>query len=401
MGNNPSKAMLLFIILSITSLVFGVGAVTPALADIAKAFPKSRHETIQMIATVPALLIMVSTLVCGQLSRRMRKKTLVLIGMSLYGIGGILPAFWGGIPFILAMRGVFGIGCGFIMPLSQGLIADFFQGRDRDVFMGYRSSAAAIFGMIFTYAGGTLCAIHWRHTFFSYLLVIPVFLVILFLMPEPERQATAASGEKGSLTPAMWFYVAMYFLYNVTMMCFITNAAFVMSAAKVGDAGAIAKIMMIQSVGGILAGFLLGTLTRGMKNFTLVFALGFLALAFVILNIVNTAIPFAIACAIWGFGFGTFNPAIALKVIGSVSKADATRALAILNCALGVGQFISPHVYSTVNGWLGLVGPRASWMVAAACFVAAFVVSLVVTALNPMRLKLRAEEKASGTPPRL
>jgi MFS family permease len=382
--------MLLFVTLTITSLVFGGGVVAPALADIAKAFPESSHETIQMIATVPSLLIMVSTLICGQLSRKMRKKTLALIGMTLYGIGGILPAFGGGILFILIMRGVFGIGSGFIVPLSQGLIADYFQGRDRDVFMGYRSSTAAIFGMIFTYAGGTLCAIYWRYTFFSYLLVIPVFFVILFLMPEPERQATVSSGDKGSLTPAMWFYVAMYFLYNVTMMCFITNAAFVMSAAKVGDAGTIAKITMIQSVGGITAGFLLGRVTRVMKNFTLVLALGFLALAFVILNLVNTAIPFAIACAVWGFGFGTFNPAIALKVIGSVSKADATRGLAILNCAMGVGQFISPQVYGTVNGWLGLEGPRAAFIVAAVCFVAAFVVALVITAWKPMRLKLRA-----------
>ena len=135
--------------------------------------------------------------------------------------------------------------------------------------------------------------------------------------------------------------------------------------------------MALQSIGGIAAGFLLGWVTKAIKDFTLVFALGFLALAFVILNFVNTALMFAIACAIWGFGFGTFNPAIALKVIGSVPKSAATRALAILTCAMGIGQFISPRVYRYVNGWIGLEGPRASWIVAAVCFVAAFLVSSV------------------------
>jgi len=385
METNPSKAMLLFIVLSITSLVYGVGAVSPALADIAKAFPEKSHETIQLIATLPSLLIMATTLLCGHLSRRMRKKTLVLIGMTLYGVGGILPAFFGGMAFILIMRGVFGAGCGFLIPLSQGLIADFFQGRDRDVYMGYRSSTASIFGIFFTVAGGSLCAIYWRHTFFAYLFVIPVLLLILFKMPEPERQKTAAGGDKGSLTPAMWFFVTMYFLYNVTMMCFITNAAFVMSASKVGNARTISYIMALQSIGGITAGLLLGWVTRVMKNFTLVFALGFLAFAFVILNFVDSALMFGVACAIWGLGFGTFNPAIALKVIGSVPKSAATRALAILTCAMGVGQSISPRVYGSVNSLIGLEGPRASWVVAAVCFVAAFVISLIKTALKSQK----------------
>jgi MFS family permease len=382
MENNPNKMMLLFLVLSITSLAYGVSAVSPALADIARVFPDRSPETIQMIATMPQLTIMATTLLCGQLSRRMRKKTLVLTGMVLYGFGGILPAFFGGINFILIMRGVFGAGCGFLIPLSQGLIADFFQGRDREIFMGYRSSTAAIFGMFFTMAGGSLCAIYWRHTFFAYLFVIPIFLLILLKMPEPERQKLSAMSDKGALTPAMWFFVAMYFLYNVTMMCFITNAAFVMAASKVGNARTIGIIMALQSIGGIAAGFLLGWVTKVIKNFTLVLALGFLALAFVMLNFVNTALMFAVACAIWGFGFGTFNPAIALKVIGSVPQSAATRALAILTCAMGIGQFISPRVYETVNGWIGLGGPRASWIIAAVCFVGAFLVSLLKTVLK-------------------
>ncbi len=377
--------MLLFIVLSITSLVYGVGAVSPALADLAKAFPEESHETIQMIATLPSLLIMAATLLCGHLSRRMRKKTLVLIGMTLYGVGGILPAFFGGMAFILVMRGVFGAGCGFLIPLSQGLVADFFQGRDRDVYMGYRSSTASIFGIFFTVVGGSLCAIYWRYTFFAYLFVIPVLLLILVKMPEPERQKTTAGGDKGSLTPAMWFFVTMYFLYNVAMMCFITNAAFVMSASKVGNAQTISYIMALQSIGGITAGLLLGWVTRVMKNFTLVFALGFLAFAFVILNVVDSALMFGVACAIWGLGFGTFNPAIALKVIGSVPKSAATRALAILTCAMGVGQSISPRVYGFVNSLIGLEGPRASWIVAAVCFVAAFVISLIKAALKQQK----------------
>ncbi len=385
--------MLLAVVLTVTSLVFGTSAASPALADIAKAFPDKSKETIQMIITIPPLLIMVSTLICGQLSRRMHKKILVLLGMALFGIGGVAPAFYGDLTFILIMRGVFGAGTGFLIPISQGLIADYFQGRDRDIFMGYRSATASIFGMFYTMVGGYLCAIYWRHTFLTYLIVVPAFLFILFKMPEPQVQKAAAGGNKASeLTRSMWFYVTMYFLYNVAMMCFLTNAAFVMEASDVGSAKTIGFIMTISSVGGITAGVLLGWFTKVLKNFTIILALGCLTLGFVMLNFVDSAIMFTIASAIWGMGFGTFNPTIALKVIASVPKTAATLGLAILNCAMGIGQFISPIVYSSLVKVIGLEGPRASWAIAAICFVGALAVALVKTAINQQRNAVPASE---------
>jgi MFS family permease len=264
------------------------------------------------------------------------------------------------------------------------LIADYFQGSDREVFMGYRSSTASIFGMLFTMAGGYLCSIQWRNTFFAYLIVVPVFLLVLLKMPEPEVPKPAAKGDKAApLTRTMWHYVVMYFLYNVTMMCFLTDAAFVMSASNMGTARTIGFVMTISNVGGITAGILLGWFTRVLKNFTIVFALCCLALGFVLLNFVQTALSFTIASAIWGIGFGTFNPTMALKIIGSVPKSAATLALAILTCAMGIGQFISPVVYFHLNKFIGLAGPRASWVVAAVCFVGASVVALVKVALRP------------------
>jgi len=385
MNNHSEKATLLLVVLAVTSLVYGNGAASPALADIAKAFPEQSPERIQLVVTIPPLLVMLSTLLCGQLSRVMRKKTLVLIGMALFGIGGIAPALFGGLTFILVMRGVFGAGCGFLTPLSQGLVADYFQGRDRDVFMGYRGSIAGIFGMFFTMAGGYLCTTYWRHTFYAYLIVVPVALLISIKMPEPEQRKPAGRDTSAGLTPSMWFYVLMYFLYNVAMMCFLTNAAFVMAASNVGTAGTIGFIMTVQSLGSVAAGFLLGLVTRVFKNFTLVLALGFLALGFTLLNYVNTAVTFTIASAIWGIGFGTFNPAIALKIIGSVRKDAATLALAVLTSAMGIGQFISPMVYAFITKAAGLEGPRAPWIVAAVCFSAAFLLTFLKASLRTQR----------------
>ncbi len=384
----PGKLQLFVIVLAVTSLVFGTRAVAPALADIAKAFPERSRETIQMIVTLPPLFIMFSTLICGQLSRKFRKKPLVLIGMLLFGIGGISPTFFGDLNFLLLMMAVLGAGNGFLVPLSQSLVADYFEGRDREVFMGYRSSNASIFGMIFSLLGGSLCAIHWRLTFLSFLLAVPMLLLVLFKMPAGENPKAAAEGDAGaSLTGRMWFYVAMYFLFNIAGISIATNAAFVMSGCGIGTR-TIGIIMTISAAGSITAGIVLGYTTKAFKHRTIVLALGFLAAGFNLLIYVRTPAMFTLGMALFGFGFGTFIPTMVLKIIGSVPKAATTLALSILTCALGTGQFVSPIFYSFINGLLGLRSPRASWIVAAACFSGAFVAALASTARAPKAPKI-------------
>jgi len=392
MNDQPSKRLLLFVVLTIGSLTFGVGAATPALADIARAFPEVRSQTIQMVVTIPSLLIMISTLVCGVLSRFTGKKTLVVIGMLLFGIGGVAPAFYGGITFILIMRGVFGVGTGFLLPLSQALVGDYFEGRDRDVFMGYASSNAAVFGIVFTLLGGFLCNIYWRYTFYAHLLVVPAFLIVLAKMPQAAKQRETerlktiglrpAGPKSAGLTVRSWFYIAAYFIYNIVLFCFITDLAFVISADKVGNAGTAGVVMTFSSIGGIVAGVILGWVTKAFREYAIVFALAFLAAGSVLLLFVQTAPMFMAAYALWGLGFGTFNPLIILAVMGSVEKSATAFALAVLTSAMGIGQFISPMFYSLIHNLSGFDGARSSWTVAASCFVAAAVILPVLIALR-------------------
>jgi MFS family permease len=386
--NQPGKYLLLFIVLALGSLTFGVNAATPALAGIAKAFPDVNPRLIKMVITIPSLLIMPSTLICGALSRVMGKKKLVVIGMLLFTIGGLMPAFYGGVLFILIMRGVFGVGTGFLLPINQSLVADYFEGSDRDAYIGYSSSNAAIWGIVFTLLGGFLCDIYWRYTFYAYLLAIPVLLFILTKMPEsPKRRETERSKSPG-LTGKAWSWIVVYFIYNVVMFCFITDIAFVISSDKVGNAGTAGVAMTFSSVGGIAAGLILGWVTRLFRNYAFVFALTFLTAGAILLVVAHTAVMFMLGCGVWGLGFGIFNSLIILQIMGSVTKSAMAFALAVLMSAMGIGQFISPIYYSFISNLFGLQSPRSPWIVATACFVAALLVSPVIIALKSRQGKL-------------
>lgn len=390
MKDQPSKLLLLLIVLAIGSLTFGVNAPTPALAAIAKAFPDVNQRLIKMIITIPALLIMPSTLVCGALTRVMGKKKLLIIGMLFFAVGGLMPAFYGGVIFILFMRGVFGIGTGFLLPISQALVADYFEGKDRDTYMGYSSSNAAIWGIVFTLLGGFLCDVSWRYTFYAYLLVVPVLLFILTKMPEPEIQQEAARSKSIGLTGTAWSWVAVYFIYNIIMFCFISDIAFVMSSDKIGNAGTASIAMTFTSIGGIVAGLILGWVTKSFRNYAFVLALAFLAAGSGLLVLARTVAMFDAGCGIWGLGFGIFNSLIILQIMGSVAKSAMAFALAILTSAMGIGQFLSPIYYSYINSLFGFQNPRAPWILATACFVAALAISPVIVAFKSRRSELPA-----------
>jgi MFS family permease len=175
---------------------------------------------------------------------------------------------------------------------------------------------------------------------------------------------------------------------NIVMFCFITNLAFVISAGRVGNAGTASVVMTFSSFGGIAAGIILGWVTKIFRDYSIVFALAFLAVGSIMLVFVHTAPMFMLAYALWGLGFGTFNPLIILEVMGSVAKSAAALALAVLTSAMGIGQFISPMCYSIVNNLIGLEGSRSSWIVAASCFAAALLISPILIALRLRRREL-------------
>jgi MFS family permease len=388
MKDQPRKLLLLLIVLAVGSLTFGVNAATPALAEIAKAFPDVSPRLIKMVITIPSLLIMPSTLICGALSRSIGKKKLLVVGMLLFAIGGLMPAFYGGIIFILCMRGVFGVGSGFLLPISQALIADYFEGNDRDAYMGYSSSNAAIWGIAFTLLGGFLCDIYWRYTFYAYLLVVPVFLFVVTKMPEPTRPQETKRSKSGGLTGRAWSWISVYFIYNIVMFCFISDIAFVISSDKIGNAGTASVAMTFSSVGGIVAGLILGWVTKSFRNYAFVFALLFLTAGSILLVFAHTAAMYMLGCGIWGLGFGIFNSLIILQIMESVAKSATAFALSILMSAMGIGQFISPIYYSYLNNLLGLQSPRAPWIVASACFVAALLISPAIIALKSRQKEL-------------
>ncbi len=98
------------------------------------------------------------------------------------GMGGGIAA---SINQLLFFRGMMGIGVGFIIPLSTGLIADFYSGSDRTVMMGY-STAVNNLGGIIASIFQISATVNWRLSFTVYAMALLVLLLTLKFLREPS-----------------------------------------------------------------------------------------------------------------------------------------------------------------------------------------------------------------------
>ncbi len=143
-----------------------------------------------MVLTLPAVFIIPTSYSVGRWSGDFfSKKRLALFGVLIYTISGCWAFFATDIYMLLASRAVLGVAVGIIMPVAASLIADFYHGEQRMRMMGFNSAFANFGGIIATFSSGLLASIDWRYAFLVYSVGIPVFIMGLLFIKEPESTA--------------------------------------------------------------------------------------------------------------------------------------------------------------------------------------------------------------------
>src|SRR5699024_11567608 len=101
-----------------------------------------------LILTIPSLMIIPFSFVSSYLTTKITKRSIVLIGLIIYMVGGVGPQFVSTIEDIIALRLLLGIGVGLLMPLADSLINDHFVGKERTKMMGYNSACSNFVGIL-------------------------------------------------------------------------------------------------------------------------------------------------------------------------------------------------------------------------------------------------------------
>lgn len=372
----PNRRFLKPAVLSLSFLsVLSGAAVSPALGQIKLAFPAASDLAIQLILTLPPLLVIPVSILSGWLTLHFRRRQILAVGFFLYILGGLSGAFVNSFPLLLVTRALLGIGNGIIAPLSLSLIADFYQGEERASTMGLSSSMATMSGIFMPLLSGWLAVYSWRLAFAAYLVSLPVALLVWLFLPEPPANGNTPTSSQKLLRSVYGMGVITFFLM-VVFYLLPTRAALFLQETGIGNSAQSGIVIAALNFSAFLIGLRFAQLRAFLRRFTHLFGILTLAGGLLIMFFSQNLLIVIAAMFISGLGIGTLMPTIFLETSNLVPDALNAPALAIINSALYLGQFASPLIFSGILAFLHSGDVRFSFLSSAIMTLAAGLIYL-------------------------
>ena len=352
------------IILSLSLITVMSGAATaPALGSIAVYFKDVDPIMIKFIITIPSLFIIFTSLLFGQIVSRISAKTIAIIGLILYLVGGCGAGFVNDIYLMLLFRMFLGVGVGLIMPLSTGLIPYFFDKNDQAELMGYSSAMNNLGGIIALGLSGILVSINWRYSFAVYLLgLLELILVVLFL-PNVNLKKAKSKIDKDSAKKILPYIISM-FVVMLTFYTIPTNFSIIMTKESIVPTSLIGVLMSVQNFAAFLVGIKLSIFTKRFKENTKYVAVSMLIIGFFIIGFTASISIIILGLVFLGIGLGTIVPLLNAQISLNIEKEQAPSAMALMSFMLYLGQFLSPIIMAFFIKILKLNNIRAPFYLA-------------------------------------
>ncbi len=165
--------------------VLGSSSVAPAFPEIREEFGVSAGQ-VGLLITVFTLPGVFLTSVTGALSDRFGRRKILIPSLLLFGIAGGACAFARNFDLLLVLRTVQGVGAAALGAMNVTLIGDLFSGRERTAALGYNSSVLSIGTASYPAIGGALATFGWYYPFALPLAAIPIGILVLFSLRNPE-----------------------------------------------------------------------------------------------------------------------------------------------------------------------------------------------------------------------
>ena len=170
MENKKWKLKLTLLLVS-SLTIMSVITISPALPQMVIAFSDVTNAEflVKLVLTLPALMIAIFAPITGRLIDRHGRLRILWLSLVLYAISGTAGYFLNNLYHILISRALLGISVGMSMTIVITLIADYFDGKERQKFVGLQIAFMSMGGILFIGLGGILADLSWRYPFLIYL----------------------------------------------------------------------------------------------------------------------------------------------------------------------------------------------------------------------------------------
>ncbi len=360
--NNVSKKVTATILSMSLLTVMAGAAIAPALGIIKAHFCDAPAMLVQLIVSMPALLIIVTNLFFLPISRILRTRAIATTGLLLYVVAGAGCFFADDIYVLMLLRAILGISVGLIMPLSTGLLAYYFPPEEQARLMGLSAAMNQMGGVVATLLAGMLATIDWNYSFLVYLLGLIALVMVWLWLPDEQLGSANKRGIPFQPRQLLKFHPSVIGMLLLMMIFFIfpTNFAVVAHEQLGLSTELITAIMVGLDVVAFFVGMVFGDVMHhfrmGVKYFAPVFFLMGYA-AYLLPSITMLVLGSALIGIANGVGVPYLNTIASIKG----GKNSATTVMPLLSAALYLGQFVSPIIVTPASrmlfGQADLTGP--------------------------------------------
>lgn len=370
-GKGTIPLLTLIAIWSISLVVNLPGlAVSPILGDLDEIFPHTSELEIQLLTVLPNLLIIPFVLLSGKLSLSKNKVTIVVVALLVYSISGILYFFAKSMTALILISCLLGMGCGLLIPLAAGLLADTFVGKYRMQQLGIKSGISNVSLVLATFVVGWLGGGNWHLPFLVYLLPLVPLALSPFLRSldnEVIRPATVKTTvpdadahpafpqtgkekvKDGFLLKRLYGIMGLYFFVCFATVIISYYLPFLMQRYHI-DNSWLGTITAIFFLAVFLPGFFLPVIIKTFKQSTSYVAFASIAGGLLYMGLTRDPWGMCVAAFLMGFGYGIFQPVIYDKATETVvSEKKATQALSFVLAVNYLAITVTPFLMDAIR----------------------------------------------------
>lgn len=352
-GKGKIPLIALVAIWSVSAIVSLPGlAISPILDDMQSIFPHASELEVQMLESLPSLLIIPFMLLSGRWAVKGNKIRLLVVGTAIFLLSGVWCTTSYSLVELIIASTLVGVGAGMIIPLSTGIIVDYFTGDKRVNQLGISSAVNNLTLVIATTAVGYLADVEWHLAFIVYLLPVVTLLLIPALSrtkPAPEPKSGAQNRQTTLNVKIIAGLVLFYFAITYTSLIVTYNTSYVASLAGMhsGESGIIISLFFLA----IMApGFMLNRIIAIFGRMVNLWSLVAMSVGLLLMSLTHpSATTLTIGAILTGLGYGVMQPIIYDKAATNAPPHLSTLALAIVMTTNYLAILVAPFMIDGID----------------------------------------------------
>lgn len=345
--------------------IMAVVSLFPAMPNLMQHFGDVQNAAylVPMIVTLPSFCIAVLAPGAGWLVDNVGRRPVLIGSLTLYTFSGLAPLVLDNLVPIIISRALLGVAEAGIVTVAGTLIADYF-GEHRYRWLALQSGIGAIVGTLLIALGGWLADLSWRGPFSIYFAALPLLVLSLIFLNEPEAKA-----RRGDEVPAGRFpWVIAFSVGAVSLIASVlyyaepTHIASIFKQRGIESSTKIGLIQALTSLAYIAGAVLYKVLSERPVAVLLAVAGGLIAIGMVGIGLSTSYKEAAFWALFQQLGGGMVIPSLIGWAQASVPFEQRGRAMGIWATFFFTGTFLCPAFVTFTTGLSGSLSTSFWWL---------------------------------------